>query len=162
MRQKAPSAKRCIKTIDLEVLHSLANGVRKHRAPNGALRQLVSGLLAVGVKESQKAPSAKRRIKTPRCPEPKSGVLPCQKAPNAKRCIKTWRPWSARDRCRRPVRKHQAPKGALKPEHDWIRVELVELRQKAPSTKRCIKTVPRDRLRNKLRASESTECQKVH
>ena len=64
--------------------------VRKHRAPNGALRQLVSGLLAVGVKESQKVPSAKRRIKTPRYPEPKSGVLPCQKAPNAKRCFKTY------------------------------------------------------------------------
>ena len=34
--------------------------------------------------------------------------------------------------------------------------------QKAPSAKRWIKTVPRDRLRNKLRPSESTERQKVH
>ena len=112
--QKAPSAKRCIKTDRIAPYrgtafrvrkHRAPKGalrnkvcgdprlqvrVRKHRAPNGALRQLVSGLLAVGVRESQKAPSAKRCIKTHQasCPP------------------------RLRTRC---VRKHRAPKGALRP-----------------------------------------------
>ena len=39
IRQKAPSAKRCIKTVyDTETASWWISSVRKHRAPNGALR----------------------------------------------------------------------------------------------------------------------------
>ena len=62
--QKAPSAKRCIKT------HGQAwrqpcrlPWVRKHRAPNGALRRHKTVIRTI-LRESQKAPSAKRCIKT--------------------------------------------------------------------------------------------------
>ena len=39
-RQKAPSAKRCIKTCDERLFDVAGNLVRKHRAPKGALRRL--------------------------------------------------------------------------------------------------------------------------
>ena len=60
--QKAPSAKRCIKT-DVSNRVNQVSYVRKHRAPNGALRlcPLGGGRLCG---PSQKAPSAKRCIKT--------------------------------------------------------------------------------------------------
>ena len=85
-----------------------------YRAPNGALR-LVNA------------------------PEPLGDALPRQKAPSAKRCIKT-------DNQRPPhrdlpgfVRKHRAPKGALRPASRRLG-QTVCRRQKAPSAKRCIKT----------------------
>ena len=112
--QKAPSAKRCIKTQPQPY---------RHRFPC----------------RSQKAPSAKRCIKTRRrssqCGYPHCAL---QKAPSAKRCIKTLSCCQLRGRGTR-VRKHRAPKGALRPGFDaydaakWAR-------QKAPSAKRCIKT----------------------
>ena len=60
------------------------------------------------------------------------------------------------------VRKHRAPKGALR--HDIIDVARVPRRgQKAPSAKRCIKTAAFDGAsRDDDRLSESTERQKVH
>ena len=36
--QKAPSAKRCIKTCEMNELLDVGGVVRKHRAPKGALR----------------------------------------------------------------------------------------------------------------------------
>ena len=114
--QKAPSAKRCIKTTRNGVLAEHFFVVRKHRAPKGALRRDRQGSLTI--------------FQTMR-----------QEAPSAKRCIKTgWRPPSSRDR-RCYVRKHRAPNGAL-------RLSLIGYgdpsdahSQKAPSAKRCIKTV---------------------
>ena len=116
--QKAPSAKRCIKTwsVDADGLVSVVrkhrapkgalrqdsdgdvrrglDGVRKHRAPKGALRLDCSGLPCTNI-PGQKAPSAKRYIKTSRSSRMR-GLRPCQKAPSAKRCIKTTLPWSYR------------------------------------------------------------------
>ena len=41
--QKAPSAKRCIKTRNYKFAPALPSGrVRKHRAPKGALRRVVA------------------------------------------------------------------------------------------------------------------------
>ena len=140
LSQKAPSAKRCIKT-SLGTHYGGERGrcVRKHRAPKGALRPVVDGKRLEIVQNSQKAPSAKRCIKTlrevpthrARCPcvrkhrAPKGALRrkpvpeqerPAshgQKAPSAKRCIKTTAHHSSRSRPR-AVRKHRAPKGALR------------------------------------------------
>ena len=86
--------------------------------------------------DSQKAPSAKRCIKTSGCRTVPVAPPTGQKAPSTKRCIKTrdgrWlRGWS------RTVRKHRAPKGALRP-------------------------IRQGKLGEDTRASESTERQKVH
>ena len=62
--QKAPSAKRCIKTDGHVAMHELCLDVRKHRAPKGALRLLSDDDISVEI-VCQKAPSAKRCIKTP-------------------------------------------------------------------------------------------------
>ena len=53
MCQKAPSAKRCIKTNtrDGELIPSLC--VRKHRAPKGALRPGIARLLEAGLHGSE-------------------------------------------------------------------------------------------------------------
>ena len=85
-----------------------------------------------------------------------------QKAPSAKRCIKTLRYRRPNRSTRGRVRKHRAPKGALRPTIGAT-VGRPMPGQKAPSAKRCIKTVVTwgdwqawsDR-------SESTERQKVH
>ena len=91
----------------------------------------------------QKAPSAKRCIKT---------ILELlfifvrhgdgQKAPSAKRCIKTWNclPVAVHSPS---VRKHRAPKGALRHEAAIVPTLVVVVDQKAPSAKRCIKTARR-------------------
>ena len=88
--------------------------VRKHRAPKGALRRFWMASSRLVPHSSQKAPSAKRWIKTPR----QVG----------------WSAWQ------RQVRKHRAPKGALRQIVGINIGRLVALRQKAPSAKRCIKT----------------------
>ena len=64
--QKAPSAKRCIKTIPpLCVIAHTPTLVRKHRAPNGALRRhRHHTTIRIARERRQKAPSAKRCIKT--------------------------------------------------------------------------------------------------
>ena len=59
------------------------------------------------------------------------------------------------------VRKYRAPNGALRQE-DIEPGFLAFIGQKAPSAKRCIKTVSKKFLRAGLVASESTERQKVH
>ena len=89
--------------------------VRKHRAPKGALR-LASGEFDVVCAElGQKAPSAKRCIKTREFVEiDEHVVLLGQKAPSAKRCIKTSIEVALLSTLSWKVRKHRAPKGALR------------------------------------------------
>ena len=62
---------------------------------------------------------------------------------------------------RRAVRKHRAPKGALRLENTLGCAGPLVEGQKAPSAKRCIKTSGRRALR-RIVLSESTERQKVH
>ena len=163
------------------------NSVRKHRAPKGALRRLFSSYKLSRSTKSQKAPSAKRCIKTSRPVLRTQPIQIRQKAPSAKRCIKTpvLRPLHARltsaRKHRAPkgalrrscscsahavswiARKHRAPKGALRPIRGVTIIGNNVDRQKAPSAKRCIKThhciSPFVR---GLLLSESTERQKVH
>ena len=110
--------------------------VRKHRAPNGALRR-GRGVCLLGCE------------------------YPRQKAPGAKWCIKTAQQgsffssllWGR-------VRKHRAPKGALRPCYHPHLLTNYKLSQKAPSAKRCIKTWGEPPLRSAcLSESESTERQ---
>ena len=90
-----------------------ATTVRKHRAPKDALRRHHLSTSADVVDGSQKAPSAKRCIKTGRRKRGTPGTESRQKAPSAKRCIKT--PGSpSHTQPAQPVRKHRAPKGALR------------------------------------------------
>ena len=84
--QKAPSAKRCIKTRT-----GRTDGARP---------------------SCQKPPSAKRCIKTLPRNMLRIWRLVCQKAPSAKRCIKTPSPVVCRG-AHAVIRKHRAPKGAL-------------------------------------------------
>mgnify|MGYP000925609193 CR=1 FL=1 len=166
--QKAPSAKRRIKTGHLPRITQPPRTVRKHRAPKGALRPRRIGHHSTPTGRCQKAPSAKRRIKTHRSSAshgsqeevrkhraPKgalrlvisrstpSAPTFCQKAPSAKRRIKTVLSEALLDFGRGVVRKHRAPKGALR----LARLRDFALRvadcQKAPSAKRRIKTAPR-------------------
>ena len=92
MGQKAPSAKRCIKTkVASRALRPLVS-VRKHPAPKGALRPVSIFVAVLAAYFGQKAPIAKRCIKT--CADLcllRRRCLFCQKAPSAKRCIKTRR-----------------------------------------------------------------------
>ena len=112
--------------------------VRKHRAPKGALRPVDARHTGSTLILSQKAPSAKRCIKTSCLFSVMTISVPGQKAPSAKRCIKT-------AALRRAVamicvRKHRAPKGALRPGTARTSHAGDHPRQKAPSAKRCIKT----------------------
>ena len=66
-----------------------------------------------------------------------------QIAPSAKRCIKTTRCPVVVNELRSSVRKHRAPKGALRRACPNGRRHH-SMGQKAPSAKRCIKTVRRE------------------
>ena len=159
--------------------------VRKHRAPKGALR--LSGLLgSLGVSfVRQKAPSAKRCIKTHSCPSgrtstglvrkhraPKGALrlgayamtgvdLPDQKAPSAKRCIKTATKRGPFARCPGAVRKHRAPNGALRPRTKSCPVFPAYVRKhRAPNGALRPETLVHDD--KILSESESTERQTVH
>ena len=132
---------------------------RKHRAPKSALRHSGAWQNGVGI-WCQKAPSTKRCIKATSHFQSGKLALPSQKAPSAKRCIKTQKNWLSEywlfgqkapsaTRCiktyrrvsgRPPapnVRKHRAPKSALRP-------SLMNWRA------------------SKFFSSESTERQKAH
>ena len=87
--------------------------VRKHRAPKGALRRGFRGRRrrGCGVRK-HRAPKGALRPVTDDLPD-LVHVL-CQKAPIAKRCIKTGPPRSTPGRQQPLVRKHRAPKGALR------------------------------------------------
>ena len=146
--QKAPSAKRCIKTGEFRRDQSLRCRVRKHRAPNGALRRL-RGVHCEGCVPGQKAPSTKRCITTPTNHETAPQSPASQKAPSAKRRIKTDDPPPMRtqshaqsESTKRPiryimtnqidpllncwmrVRKHRAPKGTLRLHEVLVLVEV--------------------------------------
>ena len=168
--QKAPSAKRCIKTPDRRSCSPCGWTVRKHRAPKGALR-LVNGPELLGdALPRQKAPSAKRCIKTRwnwltlgdnatvrkhRAPKGalrrKKSRRPCNDIPDVRKHRAPKGALRLRRRlifvvggCRR-VRKHRAPKGAFRQHCRWrIQTRQIALRQKAPSAKRCIKTIRRE------------------
>ena len=161
--QKAPSAKRCIKTSSLSFLRVSIFGVRKHRAPKGALRRGVTAVKVTRVQTSQKAPSAKRCIKTwPRPGLPRDTRAHRQKAPSAKRCIKTS---TRRRRASRSLRGQKAPsaKRCIKTAPMDQRHPMGRRSQKAPSAKRCIKTVTaHTTINTSTSTSESTERQKVH
>ena len=135
--QKAPSAKRCIKTDCLNRLPGSKGTVRKHRAPKGALRpsQPPSSQPIPRVRKHRAPKGALRPRFLPRY----ACAYLRQKAPSAIRCIKTLssRPHGGLSG---NVRKHRAPNGAL--------------RQWPPS---CCFVVDMD-----YPASESTERQKVH
>ena len=186
--QKAPSAKRCIKTPGYGSTDAYCRGeVRKHQAPKGALRlsQATTGSL---LDEGQKAPSAIRRIKTYRAlsphrhwPErvrknraPKGafrlggldtgvGHCPCVRKHRApKGALRQLHRLVGGD-FRRTVKKHRAQNGALRREILPIMNVSPSSGQKAPSAKRRIKTVHFIALHVcQLHESESTERQKVH
>ena len=135
-------------------------GVRKHPAPEGALR-LSRNIFSSPFYPRQKAPSTRRCIKTlALCL--RHDLLPRQKAPSTTRCIKTPPPGSIRRSA--TVRKHLAPEGALRRKnmtppfprvharkhpapqgtlrlHPETCRDASQVSQKAPNTTRCIKTV---------------------
>ena len=84
-----------------------------------------------------------------------------QKAPSAKRCIKTSIPTSFLVIWIVVVRKHRAPKGALRRGKASSPARR-HSGQKAPSAKRCIKTLKPFLVLLNTAESESTERQKVH
>ena len=112
MGQKAPSAKRCIKTAGIVVRGPPAEAVRKHRAPKGALRLDTAVGEHIGITDVRK-----------------------HRAP--KGALRRTLLWNSAKRF--TVRKHRAPKGALRLV-DTLKTRLVLIGQKAPSAKRCIKT----------------------
>lgn len=130
--QKAPSAKRCIKTELFSCssehhcfirkhrapnsalqLHQLAlrrttvRPIRKHRAPQGAFRRGPSDLAGL-LSNSEKAPSTKRCIKTFEAGVSTNSTTLGQKALSTKRCIKTRLAWTHECLCG-CVRKRRAP-----------------------------------------------------
>ena len=156
--------------------------VRKHPAPEGALR-LLAWLRGCPGGYSQKAPSTRRCIKT-RLLVREGANSGRQKAPSTRRCIKTCfaAPQPPGDRV---VRKHPAPEGALRHRVRHLGVHVVSpsestqhqkvhqdpdrsiamgshSRQKAPSTRRCIKTVAGAASSLSTTQAESTQHQKVH
>ena len=181
--QKAPSAKRCIKTgCDGSRIRECWF-VRKHRAPKGALRRNADDLLCENVEPVRKHRAPKgalrhgedcrhklelqhvRKHRAPKgalrlqdIPPPRLVFTRSQKAPSAKRCIKTW--FSLWDGYFLKVRRHRAPKGALRRERFRYRWGWVGC-QKAPSAKRSIKTLRFTQSKASL-MSESTERQTVH
>ena len=134
-------------------------GVRKHPAPEGALRQdrpRYRGPRSSGVRKHPAPEGALRRgfelisgdiVFVRKHPAPEGALRPfllavwrplfvSQKAPSTRRCIKT----------------HLI----------FVRGGNVTSGQKAPSTRRCIKTASGGSLRHPRFWSESTQHQKVH
>ena len=109
-RQKAPSTRRCIKTI-----HALTYMERRF---------------------SQKAPSTRRCIKTPRATR-RHQECSGQKAPSTRRCIKTRHPRSPLPCC---SQKAPSTRRCIKTVYHPHLGDRILCRQKAPSTTRCIKT----------------------
>ena len=132
--QKAPSTTRCIKTRPGPLRSHRQRLVRKHPAPQGALRR-VDGDECLGA-HGQKAPNTTRRIKTHPA---HAGIDPVYhpKAPSTRRCIKTMPHQSER----RSSRRQKAPstRRCIKTSLIW-RPSMRFWGQKAPSTTRCIKT----------------------
>ena len=162
-RQKAPSAKRCIKTDTANAIAQPHSIVRKHRAPKGALRP-----------SCVRARADRARVRKHRAPK---GALrpviyrigrlneePVRKHRAPKGALRLASRAQQLVSNGQPVRKHRAPKGALRRkvrnivcvQRGWVRkhrapkgalrrTNLLSLCiyfscQKAPSAKRCIKT----------------------
>ena len=110
--QKAPSTRRCIKTSGGQSRRSPRPDVRKHPAPEGALRHstVASAVIRAMVRKHPVLEGALGRLR----------VQVVELEPR--------------------VRKHPAPEGALRPS---LMLLFIFLRfcQKAPSTRRCIKTI---------------------
>ena len=115
-RQKAPSAIRCIKTARAPPPSGEKKwNVRKHRAPKGALRLMWISSMKSSVSLSvrkHRAPKGALRLGDLDVALVEVGVR--QKAPSAKRCIKTTKRQCRVEHRRKYVRKHRAPKGALR------------------------------------------------
>ena len=136
--------------------------VRKHRAPKGALRQVVESCFCESV-ERQQAASAKRRIKTrgsslrgcvrllSESTERQTAhqderlhfllcyvCLPVRKQRAPKGALRLHH-FHERADVERGIRKHRAPNGALR-RHDCVALTARAACQKAPSAKRCIRT----------------------
>ena len=126
--QKAPSAKWCIKTmLILGAGTVIFRFVRKHRAPKGALRLFQTSTdfdNAVLVRKHRAPKGALRHSRT----FFKTFEVASQKAPSAKRCIKTPRHGLSKHQTHQ-VRKHRAPKGALRPRLSELRTLLSEVRK---------------------------------
>ena len=110
--QKAPSAKRCIKTRRGLIVED-AVGESESTERQKVHYDVESSISLNASHACQKAPSAKGALRhgaVPIC----SAVRLRQKAPSAKRCIKTGQPSGRRSGRWRRVRRHRAPKGALR------------------------------------------------
>ena len=115
-RQKAPRTRRCIKTSGLpSSVSNSGGGARKHLAPEGALRpQQDKGVSVLSNARKHLAPEGALRRVDDHC-----GLVPLFSA-----------------------RKHLAPEGALRHRNEKNPRPSVNS-QKAPRTRRCIKTVGR-------------------
>ena len=89
---------------------------------------------------SQKAPSAKRRIKTATDRDTSTRFVMGQKAPSAKRCIKTPQLRGSRSPHRTMGQKAPSTKRHIKTSSLAFVTTITMRCQKASSAKRCIKT----------------------
>ena len=124
--------------------------VRKHRAPKGTLRLNKTGKpepVFTSVRKHRAPKGALRRKRK----EPEGHRQTGQKAPSAKRCIKTNRSCRPHTRALAQVRKQRAPKGALRLTNAASSSDSHLLSQKVPSAKRCIKTRRRLQPPNQVR-----------
>ena len=129
--QKAPSAKRCIKTGGEGSQHPRASHVRKHRAPKGALRLITVSPAKVPSPSVRKHRAPKGALRPASRSFSPSFLSIRQKAPSAKRCIKTHPcgPWPASTR----GQKAPSAKRCIKTD-SGVAQSVVEVSQKAPST----------------------------
>ena len=110
--QKAPSAKRCIKTAQRD----RARGVccrQKEPSAKRCIKTLLSGAFRGPCRRSESTKHQKGALRPLTLEDIDLAVTRRHTAPSAKRCIKTgWgrSRWTSRWR----VRKHRAPKGALR------------------------------------------------
>ena len=112
--QKAPSTRRCIKTCEYCGSRQWCYPVRKHPAPEGALRPLHTPLGDTLIR-SQKAPSTRRCIKTQNLREGDGPRVNVRKHPAPEGALRhDYHKNCNHDCC---VRKHPAPEGALRPVH---------------------------------------------
>ena len=131
--QKAPSTTRCIKTDTMEAVRPSEDTVRKHPAPQGALRpkKLLADWILTLVRKHPAPEGALRQIQGVRSWLFSFG----QKAPSTRRYIKT---------------------------HYSGDICLNSVGQKAPSTRRCIKTNSSTHTAAVCCEPGSTQHQKVH
>ena len=163
-RQKAPSAKRCIKTLGCRGLEGVGVClVRKHRAPKGALRRFNVRPHTVSACEGQKAPSAKRCIKTWGAGTFRRGGSECVRKHRApKGALGPLAHGVAEIPGERGVRKHRAPKGALRHFRRGRQGLGGYVVRKHRAPKGALRHRSRHWLQTSFHMSESTERQKVH